>query len=76
MTPEQGPDTNGWSEYRRLVIAELERIDEALTALREELAGARRDIVSLQVKAGAWGFIAGLIPSLGMALIALFGGKH
>ena len=62
-----------WLEYRRLILAELTRLNAAIEELNsrvaqsnrlsaEDLSRLRVDIAMLQVKAGAWGLIGGLLP--------------
>ena len=69
------PSNGEWNEYRRLVLAELRRLDEALQStegkLLEELKEMRNDLQqtnnslsALQAKAGLLGFMAGLIVSV------------
>jgi len=69
--PQDEPDERSWAEYRRLILAELERIDrgmvamnakmEVITNLRDEtIAKMRVEIAMLKVQAGAWGAAAGL----------------
>jgi hypothetical protein len=74
---EQPPNDNGWLEYRRLILAEIERINrgiqdigEKLERLRsEDLNEVKIDIAMLQVKSGAWGALAGLCVALGGAVL-------
>lgn len=72
--PKTSNPVGDWTEYQRLVLAELERHGRMLTALddrmREELSGIRVEIATLKVKAGVWGAIAGLIPVL-LAILML-----
>lgn len=63
-------DTNGWEEYRALVLHEIERLDnrmsevhEDVRALRAEQAATREDVAGLKVQAGVTGGIAGLVSS-------------
>ena len=37
MTKLQGDGGNGWSEYQRLVLSELERLDDAIQKLNSKL---------------------------------------
>lgn len=71
MPPGRGdfPDAGEWHEYRRLVIAELTRINMTLEAIRIELNSAKTDIALLQLKSGAWGAIAGAVVALGIVLM-------
>lgn len=76
------PSNGEWKEYRRLVLAELRRLDEALQSteskLLEELKEMRNDqqqtnnsLSALQAKAGLLGFMAGLIVSVVSLLIKM-----
>lgn len=61
-------ETNGWNEWSRHVLAELERNNEELKELRSALEGIRVEIATLKVKAGVWGAAAGLIPTIAAGL--------
>lgn len=41
---------NGWNEYSKLVIAELERLNEGINKLNEEIQGLKREITELKAK--------------------------
>jgi len=69
MTDQQPPDPDSWIEYRRLVLAELERINEWLSKIEERTQTTRRDVAVLQVKCGMWGAAAAVIVSLAAALL-------
>jgi predicted nucleic acid-binding Zn-ribbon protein len=43
-------DQNTWSEYSRLVIAELERLNDGISKLNNEIQDLKRQIVELKVK--------------------------
>ena len=76
---------NGWREYQRLVLAQLEehgdgiaRVDANIQSLRSnDLADIKIEIAMLRVKASIWGAGSGLVISgIVSALIgAMFGGK-
>lgn len=53
---------NGWSEYQRLVLSEIHELKEDTRALRDSVAKMQAELSALQVKAGVWGGLAGLIP--------------
>ncbi len=55
--------SNGWIEYRRLVLSELERLNEGQEETRDEVRAIRTDIATLKVKSGLWGAAAGVIPA-------------
>ena len=65
MTP---PNTDGWMEYRKHVLSELERHSDGLEILQRDVAAIHSEIAALKVKAGLWGLVAGAIPT---ALLAL-----
>lgn len=75
--------SDSWDEWRRHVLAELVRlnakndsIDRSIDMLREELqeelSRMNVELVTLKLKSGLWGMVAGLIPvtiALAMKLI-------
>lgn len=83
------PDSGGydlgeksWVEYRRLVIAELERTNRLISELNSKIDDIRANDISqirievamLQVKAGVWGGLGGLIAGVGAVLLAIVRG--
>ena len=72
---------NGWSEYQKLVLAELERLDKGVEELdkkvdkirEHDLANIKTEIKLLKYKSTLWGAVAGGIPALILVLIKLFG---
>jgi len=75
-------NSDGWNEYRRLILSELERLDdsqkesakiikEALDQLTVKVNKVREDVVALQVKAGVWGILGGVLTTLGALLMGL-----
>jgi hypothetical protein len=61
--------SNDWPGYRRLIVAELERINEALERLNTGLSAAKIDIALLQLKASAWGAASGAVVAIGTDVI-------
>lgn len=66
-------DGNGWDEYRKLVMRELERLtaevrhsrnnhEQAMQSLYARLIDTEREIATLKVRCGVWGLMGGLIP--------------
>jgi ribosomal protein L29 len=43
-------EQNGWNEYSKLVITELERLNEGITNLNKEIQDLKREIAELKVK--------------------------
>tara|TARA_R100000655_G_scaffold109888_1_gene166154 strand:- start:5674 stop:6006 length:333 start_codon:yes stop_codon:yes gene_type:complete len=41
---------NGWNEYSKLVINELERLNDGITKLNEEIQSLKKEIVQLKGK--------------------------
>ena len=39
-----GSNQNGWNEYSKLVINELERLNEGIKTLNEEIQGLKQEI--------------------------------
>jgi hypothetical protein len=79
------PDTNGWGEWSRHVLRELERLDSQTEQFREDQESFRKEvrekleeqgtrITILQVKSGLLGFVAGLVGTLIPVIIALLMG--
>jgi len=61
---------NGWNEWSRHVLKELDRLNGCQGKIEKDIKKISVDIATLKVKAGVWGAIAGLIPSV-LALIYL-----
>lgn len=74
----------GWKAYRRLILAQLKSLDEAVRLLDAKLASfyakdvaqLRVDIAMLQVKSGVWGAAAGLIVVMISVFVAMVKGWH
>ena len=43
-------DQNGWNEYSRLVLQELERLSDNIDGLKGELQEVRQEITKMQVR--------------------------
>ena len=43
-------EQNGWNEYSKLVIAELERLNDGITNLNNEIQDLKQQILELRVK--------------------------
>jgi hypothetical protein len=73
MTPPDAWDThtdeNGWTEYKRLVINELERTNRRLETMDKRLAKIEKHIVVLQTKAAMWAAVIAIMISGGFGLL-------
>jgi hypothetical protein len=56
---------NGWSEYSKLVLSELEKHGEKLERMSGQLIRHGEELAQLKVKAGMWGAVSGTIVGIG-----------
>lgn len=56
------PDSDGWDEWRRYILKELERLNDNYSKLSDVSVNMRSEIAALKVRAGVWGAIGGAIP--------------
>jgi len=69
--PVAGITANGWNEYSRLVLTELERLNDNYESLRNGIVEIKVDIAKLQVKSGVWGLVGGGVSVLVTILVLL-----
>lgn len=60
---------NGWAEWGKYVLKELDRQNDCNTYLTEAVNSIRVDIVMLKMKCTAFGLIAGAVPGAILAII-------
>ena len=65
-----GTENNGWIEWRRHVLLELERINEHLEKVSKDNVEMCVDIAKLKVYAAIWGAIGGSAITAVVLLIA------
>lgn len=66
-------DTDGWDEYRIMVVNELRRLNDNLERTNDKVDDLGRKVAALQVKAGVWGILGGLVPlTIALAMKLLF----
>jgi len=53
---------NGWNEWSRHVLAELERLNGCYEDINKTVNKIHIEIAMLKVKSGMWGAIGGCIP--------------
>ena len=74
MSPPKNSGNN-WSEYQKLVLAELERHGSLISEVDQKITDLRVEIAMLKVKSGVWGAAAGLISVMVFLLYQLLS-KH
>jgi hypothetical protein len=68
-------DGNGWDEYRKLVMTEIERLAREIRHERnnqkqvqqhlwDQMLRIEKEVAQLKIKAGVWGLAGGLIPTV------------
>jgi len=73
-----------WTEYRQLILSELERlqgniidlgnkIDRNYHDYQTEISKIKIDVAMLQVKSGVWGAVAGLLVTLAAVFLRFIG---
>jgi uncharacterized protein (UPF0276 family) len=70
MPPNKPTEVNGWAEWSKYVLKELERLNDQLDKMTEKMDAQNikfhADITDIKIetaKHGAvWGFLAGLVP--------------
>ena len=70
-TPKLQAGEDGWDQWAKFVLKELERLNANYETLRGEVGKVHTEIATLKVKAGAWGAIGAAIPVLALLLIQL-----
>lgn len=64
------PNENGWHEWSRHVLSELERLNGNIEKLDVRLRTIEAELVALKVKSGIWGGMAGaIVAALAIALM-------
>lgn len=53
---------NGWKEWSKYVLKELERISDQQTKIEKDIHNISIEIAMLKVKSGVWGLIGGALP--------------
>jgi hypothetical protein len=62
---------NGWQEWSKHVLLELERLNSCYEKLDGKINTMREDIATLKVKAGLWGAIGAAIPTVSAVMFIL-----
>jgi len=67
--PGSNGGTNGWAEYKRLVISELERANHRLDMMDKRLSRLEKHLTVLQTKAAAWAAGLAIVISGSMSFL-------
>lgn len=62
-------DENGWDQYQRLVLSELQRLSAGMDILTDQMAKVHAQIAVLRLKAGGWSLLGGSITVIAFILI-------
>ena len=60
-----------WEENRKLICDSLKRHEQKQELILTEITNIKIEVTKLQMKAGVWGFLAGLLPVLIAILIGI-----
>jgi len=60
---------NGWNEYKRLVLKQLEDLTNKTESVENKIDLLRTDVTILKVKAGIYGGIAGFVIAVAFQLL-------
>lgn len=71
MNDGSGWQGNGWTQYQKLVLAELERHSDTLESLEKHLNRVEIEIATLKIRASIWGALGASIPAIGIVLFEL-----
>ena len=74
-------DSNGFEEYRKLIMRELDRLtseirhsrnnhNQAVQGLYDRIIETEKEIAQLKVRCGIWGLMGGLIPVVTTLIIS------
>lgn len=67
-----GGNKDGWQEWSKHVLLELERLNDCYEKLDGRVNAIREEIASLKVKSGMWGAVGACIPIFLGILIFIF----
>ena len=70
--PSNDRAPNGWNEWSKFVLKELERLNSCYENLDAKVDSIKEDVVMLKVKAGLWGALGGAIPVIAFILLKVF----
>ena len=63
--------TNGWNEWSKYVLKELERLNDYQMELNKKVDKLLIDTTTMKVKASLFGALAGAVPAIIMLIVWL-----
>lgn len=60
----QRENPNGWGEWSKHVLKELERLNKEINKIDQRVSNLEVEVAKLQVKASIWGGVTGLVTTL------------
>jgi hypothetical protein len=75
MTPEQEGRSNGWSEWSKYVLKELERLNECYEKIDQKADMIKDKMNMLQIKVAGIGAAASIITTIVVLLLSNLMGK-
>lgn len=66
---ERNYGNGDFSEYRRLILDRLDRLEDEVQGVSRTVARIENDLTALKIRAGLWGAIAGALPGLIAAVV-------
>lgn len=70
--PDGNGSTNGWGEYKRLVVDTLDRLSDEIKSLREEIVTLKLGYTTISVKMGIIGALSGMVAGAVIGAIVAF----
>ena len=61
---------NGWEQYQKLVLNELEKHGDRLEKMSEQMIKHGEELAQLKVKAGIWGAVSGTVVGIGSFIMS------
>jgi hypothetical protein len=61
---------NGWEQYQKLVLSELEKHGGRLEKMSEQMIKHGEELAQLKVKAGIWGAVSGAVVGIGSFIMS------
>lgn len=65
---------NGWEQYQKLVLSELEKHGGRLEKMSEQMIRHGEELAQLRVKAGIWGAVSGTVVAIGSYIMTRVSG--